>query len=74
MSSPSVVPSPTPSLDLDCGTQECPTASTPPGLFEGRLLTYATHGFTAAEVAKVTAHVPGPVTAVFSSEQSLRSD
>jgi hypothetical protein len=62
------------SLGLDCGTGECPTASAPAGLFTGRLLTYATHGFSAAELAKVKAHVTGPVTAVYSSEQTLASD
>jgi D-alanyl-D-alanine carboxypeptidase len=45
----------------------------PTGLFSGRLLVYATHGFTAAELAKVTAHVAGPVTAVYSTEQTLQS-
>jgi hypothetical protein len=70
----SPTPAPTPSIGLDCGTGECPTASAPAGLFAGRLITYATHGFSAAEVAKVKAHVTGPVTAVYSSEQSLASD
>ena len=66
-------PTPQPSLDLDCGTSECATVAPPTGLFSGRLLVYATHGFTVAELAKVTAHVAGPVTAVFSTEQTLRS-
>ncbi|BEP12928.1 hypothetical protein acdb102_12390 [Acidothermaceae bacterium B102] len=64
-------PSAAPSLDLACGVGDCPTASAPAGLFEGRLLTYATHGFTRAELASITAHISGPVTAVYSTEQTL---
>ena len=60
------------SLDLGCGVGDCPTASAPTGLFEGRLLAYATHGFSRAELTSVTAHVTGPVTAVYSTEQTLR--
>jgi D-alanyl-D-alanine carboxypeptidase len=67
-------PSATPSVDLPCGTGVCPTASAPAGLFTGRLLAYATHGFSKAELAKITAHVSGPVTAVYSTEQTLRSN
>ncbi|MDX6246040.1 MAG: hypothetical protein QOE76_3763 [Frankiales bacterium] len=70
----SITPTPSPSLELGCGASACPTVSAPTGLFPGRLLTYATHGFTAAELAKVTAHVAGPVTAVYSSEQTLASN
>jgi hypothetical protein len=69
----STTPAPSPSLDLGCGTGNCPTVSAPTGLFAGRLLTYATHGFTPAELAKVSAHITGPVTAVYSSEQTLAS-
>ena len=41
-------------------------------MFTGQLLTYAAHGFTRAELAKVIAHVTGPVTAVYSTEQMLQ--
>jgi hypothetical protein len=70
----SPTPAPTPSIGLDCGTGDCPAPSAPAGLFAGRLITYATHGFSAAETAKIKAHVTGPITAVYSSEQSLASD
>ncbi len=36
-------------------------------------MAYATHGFSAAELAKIVAHVAGPVTAAYSSEQTLGS-
>lgn len=69
-----VTPAPSPSLGLDCGTGNCPSVAAPVGLFPGRLLTYATHGFTPAELAKVTAHVAGPIAAVYSSEQTVASN
>ena len=43
------------------------------GLFTGRDLIYATHGFSTAEVAALAGKVTGPVTAVFSSEQMVAS-
>jgi hypothetical protein len=69
-------PSATPasSLELGCGVDSCPTVPAPSGLFAGQLLVYATHGFTSAELSKVTAHVSGSVTAVYSTEQTLASD
>jgi hypothetical protein len=66
-------PETSPTLALACGTGECPTASAPTGLFTGLLLAYGTHGFSKAELAKVVAHVAGPVTAVYSTEQTLHS-
>lgn len=62
-----------PSLELGCGTAACPSVPGPQGLFAGQLLAYATHGFTSAELTKVTSHVTGSVTAVWSTEQSLAS-
>jgi hypothetical protein len=52
-----------------------PTGSPPPAgpLFRGRLLVYATHGFSTKEVSALAARVPGPVTAVYSSEQMVAS-
>ena len=52
----------------------CPTASAPTGLFAGRLLAYATHGFSAAELATITPHLTGPATSVWGSEQTISSD
>jgi hypothetical protein len=62
-----------PSLDLDCGASACTTIAAPAGLFAGELLAYATHGFSRTELADVVAHVTGPVTAVYSTEQTLSS-
>ncbi|MDX6205513.1 MAG: hypothetical protein QOF39_1570 [Frankiales bacterium] len=62
-----------PSGDPQCSAGNCPAAPAPPGLFRGRLLVYSVHGFSAAEVAGITGAVRGPVTAVFSSEEMLRS-
>jgi hypothetical protein len=65
-------PATSPSFDLACGVSECPTLPAPTGLFAGRLLAYATHGFTSAELSTIVSHVTGPVTAAYSTEQTLQ--
>ncbi|MDX6206492.1 MAG: hypothetical protein QOF39_2549 [Frankiales bacterium] len=67
---------PTAQTTATSGLAGKPDVVAPPGsgvLFAGRDLIYATHGFSTAEVAALARRVPGPVTAVFSSEQMVAS-
>ncbi|MDX6254621.1 MAG: hypothetical protein QOJ11_955 [Frankiales bacterium] len=52
---------------------EANRSSLHPQLFLGQIMVYATHGFSAAQVASVRAHIHAPVVAVTSSEQLFAS-
>jgi D-alanyl-D-alanine carboxypeptidase len=71
---------PAPAASPSAGCRVCPAVAAPTGspaaagpLFSGRLLVYATHGFSVKEITALTKRVAGPVTTVYSAEEMVAS-
>jgi hypothetical protein len=64
---------PTPAATTGGPAYDANRSSLSPHLFAGQTMVYATHGFTAAQVASMRAHIHGPVVPVTSSEQLFPS-